>query len=368
MPVTTAASPIPKERQKIRLWWKIRGVPLAEKIFYAQHLGVMLKAGISLGSALITLSEQTQHRYFKVILKDISERVNQGQSLAKSLALYPGVFEEFFVNMIAAGEVSGKYEEVLDELYKHLKKSHELKSKIRGAMIYPIIIIVAMIVIAILMLTFVVPKLITIFEESGVELPLPTRILIGITNGFLTYGLFIGIGVIVFVTFVVLLFKKEKPKFILHALLLRLPIFGGIIKKINIARFSRTLGALLKTDIPIMESLLITSRVVKNRPYRKALEDAVDVVKKGQAMNTFFVTRPNLFSPLISQMVMIGEETGTLDNILKELADFFEEDVRQTMDNLPSIIEPILIVLLGIGVAGMAVAFIMPLYSLTEAI
>lgn len=353
---------------KVRLWRKVRGVPATEKMFFVQHLGVMLKAGISLGAALNTLSDQTEHRYFKIILKDIAERVNQGQSLAKSLGLYTNVFEEIFVNMIAAGEVSGKYEEVLDELYKQMKKSHELRGKIRGAMIYPAIIVLAMVTIAILMMIFVVPKLVSIFDEVGVELPLATRILIAITKGFLSYGPLVVIAFVVMLVLLGITFRQEKPKYLLHALLLKLPIVSLIIKKINTAHFARTLGSLLKTDIPIIESLVITSKVLKNRLYRKALSDSVEVVKKGQAMHTYFITKPKLFFPLVIQMVTVGEETGTLDNILRELADFFEEDVRQTMDNLPTIIEPILIVLLGIAVAGMAVAFIMPLYSLTETI
>lgn len=365
------SNPTPQQPQKpprLPWWQKIFDVPQSEKIFFVRHLGVMLKAGISLSKALKTISEQTKNKKMAFILSDIASRTDQGQSLAKSLGLHPTVFDELFVNMIQAGEVSGKYEEVLAELFQNMKKSHELKGKIKGAMIYPIIVIIAMIIIGVAMMLFVIPKLTSIFAEVNVELPLPTQILIAISNSVLQYGLWIGLGLIIIIGGAIMLFRQERPKFYLHAFLLKLPIFGTIIKKINIARFARTLSSLLKTDIPIIESLRITSRVVNNRLYRYALVDSTQNIKKGQTIESALKQRPRLFSGLITQMVLVGEETGSLDDILNELADFYEDEVQQIMDNLPSIIEPILMIILGVGVGGMAVALIMPLYSITQAI
>jgi len=349
-------------------WRRVFGVPLTEKIFFVQHLHVMLKAGLSLGEALNTLSEQAQNTTMKIVLKDVALRTNEGQSFAQSLKRYPSVFEDLFVNMIEAGEISGKYEEVLAEMHIHMKKSHEIRGKVKGAMIYPVVILFAMIIIGAIMMTFVIPKLIGIFNEVAIELPLPTRILISISDGFAQYGIYIGIAFISMIVLTVTVLKREKPKKILHAILLRLPIFGNIIKKINIARFSRTLSSLLKTDIPIIDSLRMTSRVLGNRQYRDVLQTCAQEVKKGKAINEVLLKNPRLFFPVVTQMIYVGEKTGSLDKILEELALFYEEEVSQTMDNLPSIIEPVLILFLGVGVGAMAIALIMPLYSITEAI
>ncbi len=218
-------------KKSLPYWRKFFSVPYSEVMFFVQHLNVMLRAGISLGEAVNTLSEQAENKTMKIALSDVAKRTNEGKSFAESLKRYPSIFEELFVNMISAGELSGKYEEVLQEIYKHMKKSHEIKGKVKGAMIYPVVILFAMIIIGIIMMVFVIPKLISIFDEVGAELPLPTRILIAISDNFLAYGPFVGAGVVVLGIITAFMFKKEKPRRALHAFLLKLPIFGLIIKK-----------------------------------------------------------------------------------------------------------------------------------------
>lgn len=347
---------------------RMSGVPLKEKLFFVQHLSVMLKAGISLSVALKTLTKQAENKYFAKILTEISEHVEKGVSFADSLKPYKKVFGELFINMIEAGEVSGKLEDVLGQLYTQLKKQHELLSKIKGALTYPAIIIIAMVGIGIFMIVFIVPKITAMFQDFDAELPLPTKILINISNAVVNNGV---VSLIIFIAFIVLFTKTlrtYKGKYYFQALLLKLPIISPIVKKINLARFSRTVSGLLKTDIMIIKTFQITASILGNLHYRKALEEMGEKIKKGSQINEIVSAYPKLFPPVVCQMIAVGEETGELDNILAELAEFYENEIDQTMSNLPSIIEPVLILLLGCGVGAMAVAIIMPMYSITQAI
>jgi len=344
---------------------KFSRVPLKEKLFFVQHIGIMLKAGISLSVALKTLSLQSTNKYFVKILTEVSENVEKGSTFADSLKLYPKIFGELFINMIEAGEISGKLEDVLKQLYIQMKKEHKLISKVKGALTYPAIIIIAMFGIGTFMMIVIVPKITSMFEEFNAELPLPTKILIAFSNALANNGL---ISLFIFLSFAVIItkiLKTYKGKYIFQAILLKLPIISPIIKKINLARFARNISSLLKTDIMIIKSFQITASVLGNLHYRKAIEEMAQKIKKGGKLNEVIKINPKLFSPIIAQMVAVGEETGELDNILIELAEFYEDEVDQIMENLPAIIEPLLILCLGLGVGGVAVSIIMPMYSIT---
>lgn len=355
--------------QKLTNWFtKPRRLKLALKIFFVQQLGVMIKSGISLAVALKTLAEQTNSKSFRKILVDIQKGVEKGNLLSKGLEQYQSAFGDLFVNMIKAGEASGKLEDVLKQLFIQMKKDNEIISKVKGAMIYPIIVITMMVAIGILVLIYVIPTISGIFLELNVTLPLPTRLLIAASQFAVAYGIFIVIGsILAFVAFNRIT-KTAQGKLKFHQLLIKLPVAGGIIKKINLARFCRTLSSLLKTDIPIVQSFEITSRILGNVLFKNALLEAKEKIKKGINIKDSLNPYSNLFPPVVLQMISVGEETGSLDEILEESASFYEEDVRQTMENLPSIIEPLLMVVLGVGVGGMAVAVIMPMYSLSQSI
>lgn len=344
---------------------KLSRVPLKERLFFVQHLGVMLKAGISLSAALETLGKQSQNKYFIHILKDLSEKISSGQSFSESLRPYKKVFGELFIAMIEAGELSGKLEDVLKTLHLQMKKEHKLISKVKGALTYPAVIVLAIIGIGAFMLVVVVPQISAMFKDLNTELPLPTKILIG-TSGMITNHGFVTICLVVaFVIAWIQILKTEKGRFIFQAVLLKAPIIGPIIKKINLARFSRNISSLLKTDIMIIKTFQITAQVLGNLHYRQALLDMAQKIKKGGKLNEVINNYPSLFPPLVASMVSIGEETGELDSILLELADFYEEEVDQIMENLPAIIEPLLILVMGLGVGGVAVAIIMPMYAIT---
>jgi len=341
-------------------------IPIAEKIFFVQHLGVMIKSGISLAQAIKALSVQTRNKRFAKTISEIQKKVEAGQALGDVLSGYPRIFNELFINMIKAGEVSGKLEEALAQLYVQMKKDHDLVSKIKSALTYPVIIIIAMIGIGVFMILLIVPKITTLFDDISAELPLATKMLITLSDFTVAYLPFIGIALIALAVGFFYSIKKEKGKKIFHAFLLKFPIIGGIVRKINLARFARTLSSLIKTDIPIIQTFQITSKVVGNYHYQKAIASTAEKIKKGAGIEEVLKDYPKLFPPVVVQMVSVGEQTGSIDTILEELAIFYEEEVTQTMNNLPSIIEPILILILGAGVAAMAVAIVMPMYSLTE--
>ncbi len=346
----------------------LQPIPLSEKLFFVQHLGVMLKAGISLSRALKTLAKQTGNKRFNYIIDDISQKVEKGVSLTESLQPHEKIFGQLFINMVESGELSGKLENVLQQLYIQLKKQHELISKVKGALSYPLVILVAMLGIGTFMMLVVIPKITAMFVDFNAKLPLATKILIAASNGIINHGLLFAVGFIVIILIFVQLLRTTKGKYIFQGIILKLPILSPIVKKINLAKFSRTISSLLKTDIMIIKTFQITANVLGNLHYRQALIEMSDKIKKGGTINEVISNYPKLFPPVVTTMVQVGEETGELDNILDEMAQFYEGEVDQIMNNLPSIIEPILILTLGLVVGGMAVAIIMPMYSLTTAI
>lgn len=344
----------------------MQGIPASAKIFMLQNLAVMVRTGLPLADALETLSKQGKSVKLKMILEEVQKQIRNGKTFAESLAPYQKDFGEMFVNMIAAGEASGSLEKVLTNLYIQAKKDHTLKSKIRNAMTYPVIIVCAMFGIGTFVMVYVLPNITAMFEEMGGELPLPTRILIGISKFITGNGLIIGPTLLVLLIIFFRWIKTNSGRLIWHRMLLKILIVGEIIKKINVTATAQNLSALIQTDIAIPESFRITSKIVGNSVYKKALEEASESVKKGQKLAEILGAYPQIFPAIFIQMVTVGEETGALDEVLKNLAEFYQEEVEQTMENLPVIIEPLLMLLMGVGVAGLAVAVILPIYSMTE--
>ena len=355
-------------KKLIKILSSISTVPSSEKVFFAENFRVMVKAGLSVSEALETLALQTKNKKFAMILTEIKEGVEEGNGLAAILAKHPKVFPEYFVNMIRVGEVSGTLEKNLEELSNQMKKDHDLTSKIRGAMIYPMVIVLATAGIGILMFVYVIPNVLSIFEELNLKLPLATRILIAASKFMTNYGILLLIFTIAAIAGIIIFARTAKGKKIFHFLLLRAWILGPIAKKVNLARFARTISSLLKTDIPVVESFKIASTVLGNVYYKNACINASEKLAKGVNINEVLMEYPSLFPPLITQMVSVGEKSGTLDELLAELATFYEEEVSDITKNLSSIIEPILIVFLG-GVVGLiAFAVISPIYTLSEGI
>lgn len=347
---------------------RLQAVPVVQKIFFTQNLAVMLRGGFSISRAMGTLAAQTNHKYFKRVILTLQSDLESGLSFSQALKKFPSVFPELFVNMIAAGEVSGKLDDVLKSLTVQMKKEHQLISKVKGAMTYPIVVIVAMIGAGVAMILFVVPKLTDVFAQSGVELPLPTRILIAISDQLTHFGLWYGLGLIGLIIAFIAIQRTKKGKAVLDRLTLSLPVVGPIVKKINLARFTRNLSSMLATDIPIIQTFQIIASTLGSTPYRMSIETAGQSLRTGTTIAKVLERYPKLYPPLIQQMVSVGEESGTLDEVAGDLAGFLEEEVDQTMANLSTIIEPALLLVLGVAVALMAVAILLPMYNLSNAI
>lgn len=345
---------------------RLSRISLSEKMFFIDNLRVMVKAGLSMSEALETLAMQAKNKYFVKVVTEIKNDVLAGGTLGDAVEKFPKIFPEFFVNMIKAGEMSGNLEKNLEELGMQMKKDHEIVSKVKGAMIYPAVIVAATVGITILMFVYVIPSVLSVFEDAKVQLPLSTRILIAVSNGFTHYGLYVGSGLIAFIAGLMFYFRTPKGKRVAHAIILNLFIIGPIAKKVNLARFSRTLSSLLKTDIPVIESLKITSHVVGNVHFKEVLTQSAEELTKGVQINSVLAKHPKLFPPIVTQMILVGEKSGNLDMLLDELAGFYEAEVEDITKNLASIIEPILIVFLGGVVALIAFAVISPIYTLSE--
>ena len=353
---------------KIGLSKILKRVSLVDRMLFTRYLSVMIKAGLSFSRALKVLSEQTKNQYFAEIIRQINDNVRKGESLADSLAKHPKVFNELSVNMVRVGETGGNLEEVLGNLAEQMKKDHEVVSKVRGAMVYPAVIFVAMIIIGILMMIFVIPTLLATFKELKVELPFATKVIIIVSDAFQNYGLFILAGMILSVWGFLAVIKTAKGKRYFDFLMLRLPIFGAIIKKVNLARFSRTLSSLIESGVSINKSLDIISRTLTNTYYRESLESAAKEVQKGIDLSDTIGHHKKLYPVLMISMIKVGEETGTLGDSLKQVAEFYEEEVEQVTENLSSIIEPILMMIIGAAVGFFAISMIQPMYSLMEGI
>lgn len=350
--------------QKLSL--ALTSVKITDKLFFIKNLYLMIKSSISLADALDSLVLQTSNQKFKLVLQDIAARIRQGESFSSSLALHPEVFPEIFVNMIKAGEESGKLEEVLVTLGEQLYKDHDLQSKVRGALAYPIVILVAMISITTGLVIFVIPKLTAMFVEANMALPLPTRILIASSNFMIHYSYIIIVVVVVAAVFFIRFRRTVTGKHVLHKILLRIPVIGKLVMKVNLARMSRTLSSLLKTDIPVVRSFTITSNVLANIYYQEALKACAEELKTGESIHSALAKFQQLFPVTILQMVAVGEQTGNLDVILTEIARFYEEDLDNNLKNLPSLLEPFLILMLGVVVGGVAIAIMLPIYSLSS--
>ncbi|MFA6228354.1 MAG: type II secretion system F family protein [Patescibacteria group bacterium] len=348
-----------------QMFISLQRVPETAKIFMLQNLSVMIKAGLPLADALNILSEQGKSAKLKMVLGEIQQQIRGGKSFAEALLPYQRDFGEMFVNMIAAGEASGNLEGVLNNLYIQLKKDHTIKSKIKNAMIYPIIIVCAMIALSIFVMIYVLPNITSMFKDLEAGLPLPTKILIAVSNFVTTNGLILGPLIVLLFILLWRLTRSGPLRLLWHQLILKTPIIGPISIKINVARMSAALSSLIQTDIPIPDSLKITAKIMSNAVYRQALMEASEKIKKGIKLADVF-KQYQVFPVIIIQMVAVGEETGSLDAVLKNLAEFYQEEVEQTMESLPTIIEPLLMILMGFGVGGLAIAIILPIYSMTS--
>lgn len=355
-----------KKAIDIRFFDRFISVPLKEKMVFTRNLAVMVSSGLTVSRAIHNLSVQTKNKKFQKILLSIYDDVQAGQMLSEGMAQHPGVFNELFVNMVGVGEVSGNLEEVLDILALQLEKENDLLSKVRGALIYPAVIVVAMIGIAILMLTYILPKITSVFQDMDVTLPATTLFIIGVSD-FLRNHAILSAAFAAILVAGVKIFAGTKPgKRFFGLLFVYMPIVGNIVIKVNCARFARIYSSLLKSGISVVSGLTIVSKTLGNVYYKDALSEAIGEIQKGVELSKVIAKYPRIFPVLVTQILEVGEETGKTETVLRRLAEFYEEEVSQITKNMSSIIEPILMLLIGGSVGFFAVAMLQPLYSVLE--
>jgi len=340
------------------------GVSLTERMMFTRNLQVMISAGLPLPRSLETLALQSKSKVFKKALLEIKEEVTKGKSFSETLEKYPNIFSELFQSMIRVGEESGTSEDVLKVLTRQMEKEHELRSKIQGAIMYPTVILCTMIGIGVLMLVMVVPKLAETFKELEIELPVTTKIVIGLGT-FLVEKWFLIVPIIIGFSFLFwMVLRTQTGKKIIDTLFLKLPIISPLIKKTNSASTVRTLSSLIASGVPIVKSLEIVSGTLGNMYYKNAVLAAAQIVRKGGKLSEALSVYQDIYPPIVFQMIQVGEETGETTTILSKLADFFEEEVTTTTKNLSSIIEPILMIFVGVAVGFFAISMFQPMYSM----
>ncbi len=343
-------------------------VKMVEKINFARNLSSMLDAGLALSRALTVLEKQTKRKYFKEVIGSLNKSIGQGKTLSEGMKEYPDVFPGLMISMVKAGEESGSLAPSLRGVSGQMDNNYKLTQKIKGAMMYPGIIMCAMVVIGFFMLTFVVPTLASTFNQFGSKLPASTQLVIGMSN-FLKGHFFLSIFIIVaLVLFVRFGSKTAKGKRFIDYALLHIPTIGQISKEINSARTARTLSSLLSAGVDVVVATQITADVVQNSYYKEVLKLVEQRIQKGEPIATIFTERENLYPTFVGEMISVGEETGQLAQMLLGVAVFYENEVDQKTKDMSAIIEPFLMVFIGLGVGFFAISMIAPIYSLSSAI
>ncbi|MFA5995112.1 MAG: type II secretion system F family protein [Patescibacteria group bacterium] len=344
----------------IKSW--LAHVSVKEIAFFARQFAVLINASIPVVRALKTLTKQIDNPTFKLAVADIAAAVEGGAKLSVAMARYPKIFDQFFVNMIKAGETTGRLDKVLEYLAEQKEKDYSLKSRIRGAMIYPIVIISAMVVIGAIMMIYVVPKLAEVITQSGSELPWTTKILLSTSYILAHYWWLILFLLALIIVAVAAFARTDQGAYYLDQWKLKIPVLGKLYQQIALTRFAISLSSLLSSGVPVTKSLEISADVVDNLVYQTLIRKAVKEVEGGNSIATVFMHDKNI-PVIMPQMMTVGEETGRLDEVLNKLAQFYTREVDGMLATLTSLIEPVVIIALGIGAGIMVTGILMPIYT-----
>jgi len=345
---------------------KIASVPEYQKIAFSRNLGAMLTAGLSLARALSVLERQTKNARLKNVISHLESDVRRGDPLHESMKKFSRVFSSLFVAMVKSGEESGDLSGALRGVAEQMNQSYILKKKVRGALIYPSIILIAIIGIGTLMLTEVVPTLAQTFEEVGAELPASTQAVIGLSNFLVEHTVAAIALVSTFIFLMILFLRTHFGRRMKDSVFIKVPLIGTIVREVNSARTARTLSSLLSSGVDVITAISITTEVVQNSYFREVLVDAASSVQKGEPFAKPFALREDLYPPLVAEMIAVGEETGALTDMLAQLAVFYEEEVSRKTKDMSTVIEPFLMIIIGTAVGFFAISMISPIYSLSE--
>ena len=349
------------------------GLPFKKKVqqravaIFTRQLSTMIDAGLPLVQSLEILSSQQDSPVFKKIIREIREDVEGGSTFAGALKKHPGTFDDMYTNLVVAGEEGGILDNILTRLANYIEKAEALKKKVKSALVYPTTIVaVAVIVVGILMV-FVIPVFETMFKSAGSSLPLPTLIVLTLSKLIKKYVIIFIPGVILFFYLFKKYYKTEKGKALIDRLLLRLPVFGPLFQKVAVARFSRTLGTLVSSGVPILDGLTIVSKSSGNRAVEIAILNARSSIREGETISEP-LGRSGIFPPMVIQMISVGESTGALDAMLSKIADFYDEEVDVAVSNLTSLLEPLLMIFLGVVIGGVVIAMYLPIFNMASAV
>lgn len=343
------------------------GVKAHDKIIFARNLGSMIEAGLPMTRALSIMERQSKGELRDILVK-IQQDVSTGQTLSQSMAKYPKIFSQLFISMVKAGEESGNLTMALKNVALQMEKSYQLTKKVRGAMMYPAVIFSLMIVIGVLMMVYMVPTLSSTFAGLGIKLPLSTRIIIATSNILKEYFILIIIGVIVSVIGTIYFLRTKIGSRMSDYLSLHTPIIGDIVKEVNAARTARTLSSLLSSGVDIVVALSVTEEVLQNSYYKAVLKSTQATIQKGDLISKIFAENEKLYPLFVGEMMSVGEETGKIGEMLLGVAEFYEEDVDQRTKDMSSVIEPFIMIVIGVAVGAFAISMLAPTYSLVDAI
>ncbi len=338
-------------------------VKTKDVIIFARQFSTMIDAGLPILQCLDILFTQQENKTFKKIIKQIKESVEGGATLAESLKKFPKEFDDLFVNMIAAGEAGGILDAILKRLAGYLEKSAQLRGKVKGALTYPIVVFFISMGVTAVILLFVIPVFQEMFASLGGALPAPTQMVVALSEFVQSKIIFIIIGIIIFVIAFRRYYKTEKGQVVVDSLLLKVPVFGILLRKVAVSKFTRTLGTMLTSGVPILSALDIVARTAGNKTVENSIYKVRSAISEGRTMADP-LAESGVFPSMVCSMIAVGESTGALDTMLNKIADFYDEEVDQAVDNLTAMIEPFMMVFLGVIVGGLLIAMYLPIFTM----
>ncbi|MFH2044990.1 MAG: type II secretion system F family protein [Pseudomonadota bacterium] len=336
-------------------------------IIFARQFSTMIDAGLPIVQCLDILYSQQENKTFKIMLKKVKESVEGGTTLADALKKYPDQFDDLFTNMIAAGETGGVLDTILQRLAAYIEKAAKLKGQVKGAMVYPVVTLVIAFAVLIVILVFVIPVFQQMFADFGGELPMPTQVVVAMSEFVKKRIIYLIVAIILFIIVYKRAAKTEKGRFALDGFFLKMPVFGVLLRKVAVAKFTRTMSTMLSSGVSILEALDIVAKTAGNKVIEKAIYDVRSGISEGRTMSEPLV-ESGIFPSMVCQMIAVGESTGALDAMLAKIADFYDEEVDQAVANLMSLIEPFMLVFLGVTLGGLVIAMYLPIFKMAGAI
>ncbi|MCH7568973.1 MAG: type II secretion system F family protein [Deltaproteobacteria bacterium] len=332
-------------------------------MLFTRQFSTMIDAGLPIVQSLDILAEQTENKPLKKTIRDVRRDVSGGTTLADALEKHPKVFDDLYVNMVRAGEAGGVLNTILNRIALFIEKANRLKKKVKGAMIYPATIVVVAIGVVSILLIFVIPVFAELYGSMGRALPAPTQITINISNFFRAYFVHVVVIIALIVVGIKMYYKTAKGRMVIDGILLKMPILGDLLRKVAVARFSQNMSLLLASGVPILEGLAITAKTAGNKVIERAIMNARISISEGKTVAEP-LAESGVFPPMVCQMVSVGENTGALDNMLKRVGDFYEEEVDNSVNNITALMEPMIMVFLGIVLGGLVISMYLPIFQL----